>query len=379
MTESVSFPVPEPEADLDAVTSLADRIYWVHARVRHQHPRVHRIAIALYDGRSDMLRTYVDSSDAARPLALYECTLARVPSLLDLAHNHAFRIVDDLAGLPAPHGEHTLWLTAQGYRSSYTVPLYKPGGLLGFLFFNSREPGQFHGQLLQDLQIHVQLCRQAVLDVVDLSRTVGDLAWTTRGTARLRNTETVHHLDRMSSYSRVIARGVARKFGRSDEFVEHVYLFAPLHDIGKIGVADNILLKPGPLTDEERQTMQGHVGLGGQLIEDAMRSSGQTANPGLPVLHNVVLCHHEFMDGSGYPQGLCREAVPLEARIVTIADIFDALTSDRPYRQPCSNDEALVELQRMADDGKLDPLCVAALGDAGDEVRAIQQRFGLSA
>ena len=379
MTEAASSSPTDSAADHDAVTSLTDRIGWVHARVRHQHPQVHRIAIALYDGRSDTLRTYVDSSDVEQPLAFYECTLARVPSLLELAHNHAFRIIDDLTGLPAPHGEHTLWLIAQGYRSSYTVPLYRPGGLLGFLFFNSREPGRFHGRLLQDLPIHVQLCRQAVLDIVDLSRAVGDRARTAHGTAHRRHTETVRHLDRLSSYSRVIAKGVARQCGRSDEFVEQVYQFAPLHDIGEIGVADTILLKPERLTDEERQTMQRHVEHGAQLVEDVMCSSSQAGRPGLQLLHNLVLCHHEFLDGSGYPRGLSGDAIPLEARIVTVADIFDALTSERPYRHVCSNDEALAELQRMADAGKLDPQCVAALRDAGDEVQAIQQRFGLSA
>ncbi|HEY9191277.1 MAG TPA: HD domain-containing phosphohydrolase [Methyloversatilis sp.] len=375
MTKPVSFEMLDPEAG----TSLTDQMRWLHDQVRQHYPQVNRVAIALYDSRQEMLKTYVNSSDVTDPLSLYERPLSSVPSLEELARDRAARVINDMALLPLPHAEHTQWLLSHGYRSSYTVPLFQSGTLLGFLFFDSRQPGAFDGQVPDELQIYVQLCRLSVLNVVNLSHAVEGMVKVARGLAHLRDIETGHHLDRMSSYSRVVAKGVARQFGCSDEFIEHVYLFSPLHDIGKIGIADSILLKPGRLSDDERLTMQSHVELGGRLIDEVMEESGLVSSPYLSVLHNLVLCHHEFLDGSGYPRGLIGDAVPLEARIVTIADIFDALTSERPYKKPWSNQDALTELRRMADAGKLDRRCVEALAAADDEVRAIQGRFGLAA
>lgn len=366
-----------PASDPD--TSLTGQMRWLHARVRHHHPQVQRIAIVLYDSRHDMLKTYVDSSDVADRLALYERPLADVPSLFELAHTHSARVIDDMAQLPQPHGEHTLWLLSHGYCSSYTVPLYQSAKLLGFLFFDSRRRGLFDSRLLHELQIYVQWCRLSVLNMFNLWQAVAGIATNARARAHLRDIETGRHLDRMSSYSRLIAKAVAPQFGRNDEFVEHVYLFSPLHDVGKVGVTDYLLLKPGPLTDEQRLAMQEHVALGERLIEEMMPEGGIVSTPYFKVLKNIVRCHHEFLDGSGYPQHVAGDAVPLEARIVAIADIFDALTSLRPYRTPCSNDEALAELQRMADAGQLDPHCVSALARSPGCVTDIQQKFGLTA
>ncbi|MCQ9375987.1 HD domain-containing protein [Methyloversatilis sp. XJ19-13] len=363
----------------DPGTSLTEQMRWLHARVRHHHPQVHRIAIALYDSRHDTLKTYVDSSDVADRLALYERPLADVPSLFELAHNHSARVIDDMVKLQPPHGEHTLWLLAHGYRSSYTVPLYLSAKLLGFLFFDSRRQGLFDSRLLHELQIYVQWCRLSVFNMFNLSLAVAGLATSAGARAHLRDIETGRHLDRMSSYSRLIAKAVAPQFGRDDEFIEHVYLFSPLHDVGKVGVADNLLLKPGRLTDEQRLAMQEHVALGERLIEEMMLEGGIVSTPYFQVLKNIVRFHHEFLDGSGYPQHVAGDAVPLEARIVATADIFDALTSIRPYRTPCSNDEALLELKRMADAGQIDPRCVSALARSRGSVTSIQQKFGLTA
>lgn len=360
-------------------TSLSEQMKWLHEHALHRHPEVHRIAIALYDPRLKLLKTYVNSSDVLHPLSLYQQSLDAVPSLAELADRRASRVIGDLADLPGPHADHTTWLLDQGYRSSYTVPLFQSGVLLGFVFFDSRVPGAFAGALPTDLQIYVELCRMSVLNVINLSHALEGMVKVARGLAHLRDIETGRHLDRMSSYSRLIARGVADRYGCSDEFVEHVYLFSPLHDIGKVGIADSILLKPGKLTDEERRNVERHVDLGVTLVDEVMQDAGLVETGYVSVLRNVVHCHHEFLDGSGYPRGLIGDALPLEGRIVTIADIFDALTSDRPYKKPWSNEAALAELQRMADAGKLDPHCVAALHCATAEILEIQQKFGLTA
>lgn len=375
----MTLPISFETLGTEAGTSLTDQMAWLHEQVRRHYPAVHRIAIALYDSRHGVLKTYVNSSDVSDPLSRYERSLESVPSLAELANNRASRVINDMSRLPKPHVDHTRWLLSHGYVSSFTVPLFQSGTLLGFMFFDSRETDAFGGTLPDELQIYVQLCRMSVLNVINLSHAVEGMVKVARGLAHLRDIETGQHLDRMSSYSRLIARGVAADAGCDDEFVEHVYLFASLHDIGKVGIADSILLKPARLTDEERAIMQSHVNLGVALVDAVMNDTGMVTTPYVSVLRNIVHCHHEWLDGSGYPRGLVGETIPLEARIVTIADIFDALTSERPYKKQWSNEDAMAELHRMADAGKLDRHCVAALDRAEDEVLAIQQKFGLTA
>jgi len=196
-----------------------------------------------------------------------------------------------------------------------------------------------------------------------------------RDFANMRDFETGAHLDRMARYARIIAKSLAPLYGLSDEFVEHVGLFAPLHDIGKIGIPDHILLKPGKLDAEERKIIESHVEKGGEIIDRIIHDFGLYEMPQLDLLRNIVLCHHEYLDGSGYPRGLKGDEIPLEARIITVADIFDALSCLRPYKQRWSAENALNELQSMVDAGQLDATCVAALEQNMDRIKEITTRF----
>jgi HD-GYP domain-containing protein (c-di-GMP phosphodiesterase class II) len=179
----------------------------------------------------------------------------------------------------------------------------------------------------------------------------------------------------MARVSRLIAEVLAPRHGLDDEFVEHILLFAPLHDIGKIGVPDRILLKPGKLDDDERRLMQSHVEKGVEMIDRILGDVGLQGMVDSVLMRNIVQYHHEFLDGSGYPGGLRDEAIPLEARIVTVADIFDALTSVRPYKRAWTLDEACTELERMADAGKLDAECVAVLRTRAPAIAEVLQRY----
>lgn len=136
-----------------------------------------------------------------------------------------------------------------------------------------------------------------------------------------RDSDTAKHLLRMSRYSRLLAEGI----GMPEEEAEIIELAAPLHDIGKIGIPDNILRKEGPLTEEEIIVMRRHPQIGHDILEGSpskyLRMGGE-----------IALAHHERYDGSGYPFGIAGNAIPLSARIVAIADVFDALTSVRPYK-----------------------------------------------
>ncbi len=206
-------------------------------------------------------------------------------------------------------------------------------------------------------------------------RSVLASAQVARDFANLRDFETGAHLERMAKYAKLIAAGVASRYHLSDENIEHIYLFAPLHDIGKIGIPDHILLKAGPLDEMERQIMQTHVTKGEQIMQKVIGDFSLEHLPDSKIMQDIVACHHEFMDGSGYPRGLQGESIPVAARIVTVADIFDALTSLRPYKKPWTVAAALTELRSMVQQGKLDEYCVESLAAQLAEAELIVSNY----
>jgi diguanylate cyclase (GGDEF)-like protein len=144
---------------------------------------------------------------------------------------------------------------------------------------------------------------------------------------------------------------IAQELGMGAGQIGRLRLAGLLHDVGKIGITDTILRKPGPLTDDEFTIMKTHTRLGHAIVSAAER----------PIEAEWILHHHERVDGGGYPDGLVGEQIPLESRIILVADAFEAITADRPYRMHRSADAAMVELERNAGT-QFDPDCVAALG-----------------
>ena len=181
--------------------------------------------------------------------------------------------------------------------------------------------------------------------------------------AEFRDPETGAHIQRMAHYSEIIARGLDLDAATCRLILQA----APMHDVGKIGIRDYILLKPGRLTPQEFEIMKRHAELGYELL----RNSGSEI---MQAGAEIALAHHEKYDGSGYPEGLKGQAIPLFGRIVAVADVFDALTSERPYKKAWSLEDA----RRMLEEGRgkhFDPVCVEAFLAGWDETLEIHQRF----
>jgi len=181
--------------------------------------------------------------------------------------------------------------------------------------------------------------------------------------AEYRDPETGSHPLRMSNYTRLIAERLGLPVAEQELLLEA----SPMHDIGKVGTADHILLKPGRLTPEEFEVMKQHAVIGYQILRDSL-------SPLLQCAAALALAHHEKFDGSGYPGGLAGAAIPLHGRIVAVADVFDALTSERPYKKAWALDDAAEFLKNNAG-SHFDPACVEAFLGAWPQVLEIKARY----
>ena len=188
--------------------------------------------------------------------------------------------------------------------------------------------------------------------------------------------ETGSHLERMSRFSRIMVKDLAKsgKYNFDDKYIEDIFIYSPLHDVGKISIPDKILLKPAKLDEKEFETMKTHAFRGKQVIDSIIRNFEFESFGNIDILRNIAQYHHEALDGSGYPEGFKGDNIPIEARIVAVADIFDALTTKRPYKEAWSNDDAYAMLQKLAKD-KLDKDCVQALMNNKDTIEEIQNLF----
>ncbi len=181
--------------------------------------------------------------------------------------------------------------------------------------------------------------------------------------AEHRDKDTGAHIQRMSHY----AATVARKVGLSEETVEAILYAAPMHDVGKIGIPDQILLKPGRLDSDEWEIMKEHTIAGVQILEGSDAESIKLAEV-------IALTHHEKWDGSGYPKGLKGQEIPLVGRITAIADVFDALTSKRPYKKAFPLEKAFIIIKEGRG-SHFDHQVVDAFLAVEDEILSIKERY----
>lgn len=187
--------------------------------------------------------------------------------------------------------------------------------------------------------------------------------------AETRDNDTGAHLRRTQAYLEVLARALPEFDQRTLELITKS---APLHDIGKVGVPDHILLKPGRLTPEEFEVIKIHPTLGRDALQRAEEALG--SNSFLRLAREIAYTHHERWDGTGYPQGLAGEAIPLVGRLMALADVYDALISRRIYKEPFSHEEAVAQIEKGRGT-HFDPRLVDLFLAHAEEMRAIAARY----
>ncbi len=265
------------------------------------------------------------------------------------------------------------------HRSLLALPIIGRAGPVGAFEFARREPGGFSPEeidlagMLVD-QMAYQLENYRLVRQLSSSRDA-----VIHGMARLaesRGGDIGGHLDRICAFSQLLAQRLHGRPGYlgviTDEWVATLGRASALHDIGKVGIPDRILLKPGALDEDEYATMKTHAQLGADILHDLMLTHGAFAMLEMGV--EVALGHHERWDGSGYPRGLAGAEIPLSARIVAVADVYDALTSKRVYKDAWSQDDTLSQMAGLAGT-HFDPDLVQVFLQDPHELETIRRRF----
>lgn len=361
--------------DVHQYQQTGQQVIALHEALRKEWPQLKRIAIALYDAQTDDLHTFVNATVGGSPLNHYTRQLQDIPSLQAIAQSAQPRIVDNLDVFAQSPSEHSQKLLQAGFRSSFTLPMCSQNHkLLGFIFYDADETDFFTDTMQNHLTVYSELIQSLVVaDILPLKMVHAAINMT-QAVTRFKDEETGEHMARMAHYARLIAATLADEVHITDEMVNHILLYAPLHDIGKVAVPDAILLKAGMLTRDEFAVMQTHVTKGVDIVDMLIQEFDLNPDSHVRILRNIVAYHHEKLDGTGYPYGLKDEDIPIESKIAAVADVFDALTSDRPYHRARSLEEAFAYLEAYSGQ-YFDARCVKALTSNTSAILSIKALF----
>jgi len=283
--------------------------------------------------------------------------------------------IDDVYAIASdqPYRHDATWDRATGYRchSMLVVPMHdRDGRVVGVLQLINRTVGGAavpfgpHQERLIDSLANVAAVTLKNAQLNDeLQRSHLDTVLRLSTAAEFRDWDTGEHIRRMSCYCELIARAM----GLSRQQATRMLFASPMHDVGKLGIPDAILQKPGPLSDAEWAIMQRHTVIGAEIL-------GEPDHDILACARQIALGHHERWDGTGYPQGTRGEAIPMSARIAAVADVFDAMTSDRCYQPAMPPEQAVKRIAALA--GRhFDPAVAEAFLGATDDALAIREAY----
>lgn len=359
------------------MSKLSENLLFLHQTMQALQPNLARIAVALYDQNSGLISTYASSIEDDNPLLWYSYPLENCPSLKQLADSGKSRIIDDMRQFSENQTVHSDRLLAANYRSSFTLPIRQNDQLLGFIFFNSTLIGDFSEHLIPQLEISAYAISLLVTQETSQIQTLKATLKTAVAVTHERDPETGEHLRRMTDYSRFACSILGPRLKLSDLYTNHLVLFSSLHDIGKISIRDDILLKPGRLTADEYEIMKGHTTSGLKIIDSLIENHALNHLDHIEMLRNIIGSHHENWDGTGYPDQIAGEDIPLEARILAVCDAFDAITTERPYKSQLDTPAALKIIEGMRGT-KLDPMCADLFIQHPEQLDAIRQEHKIN-
>ncbi len=342
-----------------------------------------RLAVAFVDQSGEVIaETAITTAVEPKIGPGYSMAISQT-SLPAVAKECRVRIIGDLEQHHRMTGsETTRLIIEEGFGSSLTIPLTFGQRCVGFMFLNSRAKNAYQGFHIPVAERFGASLAGPIYHHYLVQLLLAESSKTFVKAMEHRDNETGDHINRMSLYSAAIARCLVGKPGYA-EFLgprqrRELLWYSPLHDIGKVGIPDAVLLKPGALDKEERRIVETHVEIGLSMIgslDEAL--SRYLPRPPFTTAVDIVGGHHERWDGTGYPFGKKGTEIPVTARIVAAADILDALTSKRPYKEAWSFDKAFSHLAGLAGT-HLDPAVSAALLECRTELEAISVKYSES-
>lgn len=331
------------------------------SRIAKRHPRLRRLGVLSASKDGSLLSHWSDSDGRVIPCPDTIAQLNQNPALSASRRAMAPRS-DRLDDDPV-----LAWISRDAGSPFLVCPIGNTRHFVGFLVFENLVRNGTDEAMLGELKDWGPIVADRIKDGIGAMHALVGSIMIAHDFVLLRDHQTGCHQGRMSVYLHILAREMTRAHGLPQGFADELAVFGSLHDIGKIGIADAILLKPGAFDCLEWERMKEHVVIGRDMIGKMRDELRLEDAPGIATLEAVVAQHHECIDGSGYPHGRTGEEIALVARMVSTVDIFDALTCKRPYKRPWTLDEAFDHLDKLAGI-KIDKECVAALHSARAEI-----------
>lgn len=357
-----------------------------------------RLSLAIKDDNNNTAVIKLTASDSGIEVSDNGLIISlEIPELMESTENPRYALIDDFEDLISrlPSAKKMKYILGDEIQSSLMMSLIINNKIRGYLIFLSEKKNVFkkthitllesivgqialsiqRGELLGDLELHTQELERLVeirtKEILKIQRTT---TFALSNLAEIRDLETGEHLERIRKYSILTAqiyKYSTNKTKISNNFLRDLYDSSILHDIGKVGIPDVILLKPGPLTPGETEIMKTHTTIAYNALKSASKDLGD--NSFLNMAMDIILYHHERWDGTGYPMGLKEEEIPLSARMVMISDIYDALTSKRPYKEAFTHERAVEIIKKQSN--FFDPALYKIFIENAPEYNTIKQQF----
>ncbi len=363
--------------DIDIHGNLDDILKFIHRQISGEI-NCDRIALAFIDKGGNVIAETAYAS--YQPIFLQPGFAEKISetSLSRLTGDRSPRIISNLPEYAENRSisESTKNILKEKIKSSLTVPMFFQNRCIGFLFISSRKLNAYTDADSEFAERIAGILKQKLYVEFLIQEIIAETSNSFITLMHEKDNETSLHIRRMTEYSYLIAVRYYNKFNTvTPRFIREIKWFAPLHDIGKVGIPDRILLKEGPLDREEFSIMKTHVDTGIKVIENMdSRLNNILSRSVLQTAIDIIGGHHEKYSGLGYPGGLKGNDIPLAGRIVAVADVFDALTSARPYKKAFSVDDA-VNIMELEMTGHFDPEILECFREALPEILSIYEMY----
>ena len=343
-----------------------------------QEMPVHRIAVAFLDPLNNVI-----AESAASKLDRLELSPGYIEHINDttleaLIKTGKPRIINNLKEHydTVNSSKSTRKILDEGINSSLTLPIFIQSKCIGFCFISHSDKYVYEDRHIKESHKILNVLKQNLYSQYLIQQIISQSANSFVQLMQKKDNETSFHILRMSRYSYAIGRQLLPLLSEvTPRFLREILWFAPLHDIGKIGIPDSILLKPDKLDAEEWTVMKTHVEIGLNILQDMNNGINDVLQaPMLDTAIDILKGHHEKYDGSGYPYGLEGKDIPLAGRIAAAADVFDALTSKRPYKEAFSFEKSISILIENSG-SHFDPDIIEALENALPEIQEIYEKY----